>query len=106
VGPPGFALEPLAEITHPGAWCIGALATPGLPEMHHIGRVGESLVNFAAPAMNATPQALTDADTDEVIRTYFPPTAGAGRSASTSPFCNKETASPPPSVEPYVCEAA
>src|SRR6201996_4811257 len=37
-GLPGFGVEALADITRGGAWYIGVLATPGVPEMLLTGR--------------------------------------------------------------------
>jgi pimeloyl-ACP methyl ester carboxylesterase len=73
MGLPGFGLEMLADITHGGAWYIGVLAAPGIPEMLLAGREREFLGQFAFPAMSATPGAITDADIDEFARTYSRP---------------------------------
>ena len=70
MGLPGFGLEMLADITHGGAWHIGVLAAPGIPEMLLAGREREFLGQFAFPAMSATPGAITDADIEEFVRTY------------------------------------
>src|SRR6266567_6509712 len=73
MGLAGFGLEMLADITHGGAWHIGVLAAPGIPEMLLTGREREFLGRFAFPAMSATPGAITDADIDEFVRTYSRP---------------------------------
>ncbi|MBU2662717.1 alpha/beta hydrolase [Actinoplanes bogorensis] len=39
----GFGLEALADVTHGGVWYIGALVTPGVPEMLLAGREHEFL---------------------------------------------------------------
>ena len=70
MGLPGFGLEKLADVTHGGTWHIGVLAAPGIPEMILAGREREFLGQFAFPAMNATPGAITDTDIDEFVRTY------------------------------------
>lgn len=78
MGLPGFGLEMLADITHGGAWHIGVLAAPGIPEMLLAGREHEFLGQFAFPAMSATPGAITDADIDEFARTYSRPDGWRG----------------------------
>ena len=58
-GLPGFGLEQLADVTHGGAWHIGVLAAPGIPQLLLEGReraligaitpfAGEDLDQFAA----------------------------------------------------------
>ena len=78
MGLPGFGLETLADVTHGGAWHIGVLAAPGIPEMLLAGREREFLGQFAFPAMSATPGAITDADIDEFVRTYSRPNGWRG----------------------------
>jgi pimeloyl-ACP methyl ester carboxylesterase len=78
MGLPGFGLEMLADITHGGAWHIGVLAAPGIPEMLLAGREREFLGQFAFPAMTATPGAITDADIDEFVRSYARPDGWRG----------------------------
>src|SRR3984893_11219297 len=78
MGLPGFGLEKLADITHGGAWQIGVLAAPGIPEMLLAGREREFLGQFAFPAMSATPGAITDIDIDEFVRTYSRPDGWRG----------------------------
>jgi len=73
MGLPGFGLEMLADITHGGAWHIGVLAAPGIPEMLLAGREREFLGQYAFPSMTAIPEAITDADIDEFARTYSRP---------------------------------
>src|ERR1700726_2203706 len=73
MGLAGFGLERLADVTHGGAWDIGVLAAPGIPEMLLAGREREFLGGFAFPAMSATPGAITDADIDEFARAYARP---------------------------------
>jgi pimeloyl-ACP methyl ester carboxylesterase len=73
MGLPGFGLETLADVTRGGAWHIGVLAAPGIPEMLLAGRECEFLGRFAFPAMSATPGAIADADIDEFVRTYARP---------------------------------
>jgi pimeloyl-ACP methyl ester carboxylesterase len=78
MGLPGFGLEMLADITHGGAWHIGVLAAPNIPEMLLTGREREFLGEFAFPAMSATPGAITEADIDEFVRTYSRPDGWRG----------------------------
>lgn len=69
-GLPGFGLEMLADVTHGGAWHIGVLAAPGIPEMLLAGRVREFLADYAFPSISATPGAITDEDVEEIARSY------------------------------------
>jgi pimeloyl-ACP methyl ester carboxylesterase len=87
-GLPGFGFEMLADVTHGGAWHIGVLAAPGIPEMLLAGRERTFLAEYAIPMLNGTPDAFTDADIDELARTYardggFAGAAGLYRSALT-----------------------
>ena len=78
MGLAGFGLEMLADITHGGAWHIGVLAAPGIPEMLLTGREREFLGQYAFPSMTATRDAITDADIDEFARTYARPDGWRG----------------------------
>ena len=80
MGLAGFGLEALADVTHGGAWHIGVLAAPGIPEMLLSGREREFLGDFAFPSMTASPGSVTTADVDEFARTYSRP--GGFRGAS------------------------
>jgi pimeloyl-ACP methyl ester carboxylesterase len=73
MGLPGFGLEALADATHGGAWHIGVLAAPGIPELLLAGREREFLGQYAFPAMTAVPDTFTEADIDEFARTYSRP---------------------------------
>jgi pimeloyl-ACP methyl ester carboxylesterase len=73
MGLPGFGLEKLADVTHGGSWHIGVLAEPGIPELVLAGRERELLGGWAFPAMTADPGSVTDADVDELARTYGRP---------------------------------
>jgi pimeloyl-ACP methyl ester carboxylesterase len=77
-GLPGFGLEMLADVTHGGAWHIGVLAAPGIPEMLLAGRERAFLAEYALPSMCATADAFTDEDIDEFIRSYARPDAFKG----------------------------
>ncbi|MEV5897761.1 alpha/beta fold hydrolase [Nonomuraea fuscirosea] len=78
MGLAGFGLETLADVTRGGAWHIGALAAPGIPELLLARREREFLGQYAFPAMNATPGAITDADIDEFARAYARPDGWRG----------------------------
>lgn len=80
MGLAGFGLEGLADVTRGGAWHIGVLAAPGIPELLLAGREREFLGDFAFPAMTAVPGSVTDADVTEFARTYSRP--GGFRGAS------------------------
>ncbi|MEV4083282.1 alpha/beta hydrolase [Nonomuraea fuscirosea] len=78
MGLAGFGLEALADVTRGGAWHIGALAAPGIPELLLARRERDFLGRYAFPAMNATPGAITDADLDEFARAYSRPDGWRG----------------------------
>jgi pimeloyl-ACP methyl ester carboxylesterase len=69
-GLPGFGWESLADVAHGGAWHIGVLAAPGIPEMLLTGRERAFVGQYAFPTMTAVPQAVTDIDIDEFVRGY------------------------------------
>ena len=77
-GLPGFGLEMLADVTHGGAWHIGVLAAPGIPEMLLTGRERDFLAGYAYPAMSATEGAISEQDIDEFIRVYSCPNGFGG----------------------------
>jgi pimeloyl-ACP methyl ester carboxylesterase len=70
MGLAGFGLEALADVAHGGAWHIGVLAAPGIPEMLLAGREREFLSQYAFPSMTAVPGSITAADIDEFTRAY------------------------------------
>ena len=70
MGLPGFGLEAFADVTHGGAWHIGALAAPGIPEMLFTGRERQLLQQHLFPALCAKPDAVSDADITEFCRSY------------------------------------
>ncbi|KAK0708429.1 alpha/beta hydrolase fold protein [Lasiosphaeris hirsuta] len=78
MGLAGFGLEGLADITHGGAWHIGVLAAPGIPELLLAGREREFLAGAMFPSMTAVAGSITDADYDEFARTYSRPGAWRG----------------------------
>ena len=78
MGLAGFGLEGFADVTHGGAWYIGFLAAPGVPEMLLAGREREFLTKVAYPAMCAIPNAVTVTDVEEFVRTYSRPNGWRG----------------------------
>jgi len=75
---PGFGAEALADVTHGGAWHIGVLAAPGIPEMLLAGRERAFIADYAIPSLAASPGAFTGTDIDELVRSYSRPGAFAG----------------------------
>ncbi|HEY3682183.1 MAG TPA: alpha/beta hydrolase, partial [Streptosporangiaceae bacterium] len=80
-GLPGFGVDKLADVAHGGAWHIGVLAAPGIPEMLLAGRERAFLTEYAIPSLCATPGAFTDEDIDELTRTYARPDGFKGAAA-------------------------
>ncbi|MFI7544681.1 alpha/beta fold hydrolase [Actinoplanes sp. NPDC049599] len=78
MGLPGFGLEALADVTHGGAWHIGVLAAPGIPELLLTGREKEFLSRYAFPSMTAVPRAILDTDIEEFSRGYARPDGWRG----------------------------
>jgi pimeloyl-ACP methyl ester carboxylesterase len=74
----GFGLEALADVNGFGSWHVGFLGTPGIPAMLLPGHERELLVGWAYPLMTNTPDAITDTDTNEFVRTYARPNAWRG----------------------------
>jgi len=78
MGLAGFGLEVLADVAHGGAWHIGVLAAPGIPEMLLAGREREFLGQYAFPAMTAVQGAITATDIEEFARAYSRPDGWRG----------------------------
>ena len=79
LGLAGFGLEErLATLAHGGAWHVGVLAAPGIPEMLLAGRERAFLGQYAFPAMTAVRGAITAADIEEFARTYSRPDGWRG----------------------------
>jgi pimeloyl-ACP methyl ester carboxylesterase len=70
MGLAGFGAEALADVTHGGAWHIGVLAAPGIPEMLLTGRERSFLSQYLFPSLTAVPGSVTEADIDEFTRAY------------------------------------
>jgi pimeloyl-ACP methyl ester carboxylesterase len=77
-GLPGFGAERLADVTHGGAWHIGVLTAPGIPEMLLAGRERAFLADYAIPSLSASSDAFTNTDIDELVRCYARPGAFLG----------------------------
>ncbi len=77
-GLPGFGWEALADVAHGGAWHIGVLAAPGIPQLLLTGRERAFIAEYAIPALCATPGAFTDEDFDELTRCYSRPAGFSG----------------------------
>ncbi len=69
----GFGAEKLADVTHGGAWYIGALAAPGIAELLFAGREQAFIAGRLYPSYGAVPPAVTATDTAEFVRTYARP---------------------------------
>jgi pimeloyl-ACP methyl ester carboxylesterase len=74
----GFGLEALADVNSFGSWHVGFLGAPGIPAMLLPGHERELLAGWAYPLMTSTPEAVTDEDIDEFVRTYARPNAWRG----------------------------
>lgn len=77
-GLPGFGVEKLADVAHGGAWHIGVLAAPGIPDMLLAGRERAFLAQYAIPSLCLVEDAFTDDDIDELTRSYARPEAFNG----------------------------
>lgn len=77
MGLAGYGLETLADVTRGGSWHIGALATPGVPDLLLAGRE-RAFLEATFRGLTATPDAVTDADLTELSRTYARPGAWRG----------------------------
>jgi len=75
---PGFGFELLADAGHGGAWHIGVLAAPGIPEMLLAGRERRFIAEYAVPSLTPTPALFTGDDIDEWARGYARPHGFAG----------------------------
>jgi pimeloyl-ACP methyl ester carboxylesterase/DNA-binding MarR family transcriptional regulator len=74
----GYGLEALADVNHGGSWHVGFLGAPGIPELLLPGRERALIADWAYPMMTAVQGAVTDADLDEVLRTYGRPDGWRG----------------------------
>jgi pimeloyl-ACP methyl ester carboxylesterase len=67
----GFGLEALADVTHGGAWHIGAVVAPGVPATLFAGRETELLRDLLFAPATAVP--VPAQDVAEFARTYARP---------------------------------
>ena len=84
----GFGAERLADVTHGGAWYIGALAAPGVAGMLFEKRAREFIGDYLYPLYGVARSAVGDDDVAEFARTYsrfggFSGAAGLYRSMVT-----------------------
>jgi pimeloyl-ACP methyl ester carboxylesterase len=75
---PGFGGEVLADVTKGGAWYIGALIAPGVPDLLFAGREREFVADYLFPSYGVVPPAATPSDIDEFVRTYARPHGFSG----------------------------
>ena len=74
----GFGAERLADVTHGGAWYLGALAAPGVAGLLFEKSAREFLGDYLYPFYNVGDRAVTAADIDEFSRTYGRPGGFSG----------------------------
>lgn len=96
MGLAGFGLEAFADVTHGGSWHIGALAAPGIADLLLTGRERD-LLGWWFPTTTAVAGAVTEADLDELARTFARPggwrgAAGLYRSMLAEGAQNQEIA--------------
>ena len=77
-GLPGFGVETLADVTHGGAWHIGVLAAPGIPEMLLDRTRARVHRRVRDPLPQRDPRRVHDDDIDELARSYARPDAFRG----------------------------
>ncbi len=69
-GVAGFGLETFADVGKGGAWYIGALATPGVPETFLKGRAQNLMTDFIFRLATIVPDAVSPADVTEFARGF------------------------------------
>lgn len=111
MGLAGYGLEALADVTHGGAWHIGVLAAPGIPELLLTGREHEFLSQYAFPSMTVVPDSVTESDLAEFTRVYAQPggfrgAAGLYRSMLTEGAELRELAESAPLTVPVLAIGA
>lgn len=77
---PGHGWEMLADVQNGGSWHVGFLAAPGVAEQFLAGRE-RMMLDWALSAMTKNPDAITEADVDELTRTYARPGGWRGTEA-------------------------
>lgn len=74
---PGLGMELLADVNNGGSWHLGFYGTPGIAEMLLPGHE-RALLKWAYAVMGADSRSVTEADFDELERTYSRPHAERG----------------------------
>ncbi len=75
----GFGLEALADVNNGGAWHVGFLGAPGIPQLLLPGHERD-LITWAYRVMGATAKGVTPSDLDEFVKAYTGPDAWNGTS--------------------------
>ncbi len=75
----GFGLEALADVNNGGAWHVGFLGAPGIPQLLLPGHERD-LITWAYRVMGATAKGVTPADLEEFVKAYTGPDAWNGTS--------------------------
>lgn len=74
----GFGAERLADVTHGGAWYIGALAAPGIASLLFEKQARAFIGKYLYPLYGASPTAVSSEDVTEFARTYGRPGGFSG----------------------------
>ncbi len=77
----GYGLEVLADVGRGGAWYIGPLVTPHVPETFFAGREATLIGQFIMPFAVADQSAVTEGDVAEFARGYARPDGWSGAKA-------------------------
>jgi pimeloyl-ACP methyl ester carboxylesterase len=88
----GFGAEGLADVTHGGAWYIGALAAPGVADLLFEKEARAFVGEYLYPLYGVPATAVSPEDVAEFARTY-------GRSPADSPARRASTAACSPRVK-------
>jgi len=74
----GFGAERLADVTHGGAWYIGALAAPGIASLLFEKEARAFIGEYLYPLYGASPTAVSPEDVIEFARSYGRPGGFSG----------------------------
>jgi len=74
----GFGAERLADVTHGGAWYIGALAAPGVAGLLFENEARAFVGEYLYPLYGASSTAVSSEDVSEFARTYGRPGGFSG----------------------------
>lgn len=74
----GFGAEKLADVTHGGAWYLGALAAPGVAALLFEGRARAFVGAYLYPLYGVPPGVVGPEDVAELARTYDRPGGFSG----------------------------